>query len=609
MIAGSQQVTLQLIPSMQLSSFLLRCRTLAFLAAALVTVPAFAGGKQLWSAKLPADAKWHSLTGLGTLIVGTSDAILAYDPDTGQQLWSRGEFKKSSAFNSREIPGTPFLICHTADGFAGLTKTTLFAIDYFTGKTAWQTPELSGQYLGTVPVAEKGLVLFVINGNGPDGKDPGTYLHAFDLNEGKAKWSTKLAKAGAIRLHLADNSGKFMPTTDLSGYHDPVVEGDNIYLPYLGCHCLDLNTGAVKWGAEMIAGGGSELKKAHAPLRIKGDRIYGSAGGSVYALDKATGAVVWKSERISAYAGLLKARDNALVSQLEFVGDKIWARFGGYFSTGQNVILREPLGVVALNPVNGEGVYHFDDAKEGLTNLMVLPESSVVMFADAGNLYGIDTAGAQPKEAFRVPIEFKRKIGGGEIAQLGLGALGGLKGLAKAAVAQNKARLDVPVAITRRGDRIVVQGKQHLMCFDPAAKSIAWATYCAAPSDTFGMTAMFAVTALVAVQGNAMGMQGGIGSDQYNSGVQMTHQALDSYNRQAGKRKSATKGSDSFSFMLTRVEDGADKGVGLLGINLANGEGEKKFVLGAKEPEYRVDEAIGRLFFFKDKDSIVAYEL
>lgn len=569
---------------------------------------AFGAGKQLWSAKLPGDAKWHSLTGLGTLIVGTPDAIVAYDPDSGQQLWLRNEFKKTSAFNSREIAGTPFLVCNTADGFAGLTKTTFHAIDYLTGKTVWQTPEIQGQYLGTFPVAEKGLVLLIVNGNGPDGKDPGTYLYAHDLGDGRQKWGTKLAKAGAIRLHVADHSGKFMPSQDLSGYHDPVVEGDLVYLPYLGCTCVDLNTGVIKWNAEMITGGGNELKKAHAPLRLRGERIYGSAGGSVYALNKTTGEVVWKSDRVSSYAGLLKARNNALVSQIEFVGDTLFARYGGNFSTGQAVVLREPLGVLALNADTGEGLYHFEKAKEGLTNLMVLPEQKTVLFADAGNLFGIDASDGKPKESFTVPIEFKRKIGGGEVAQLGLGALGGIRGIAKAAIAQNKARLDVPVAITRRGDRIVVQGKQHLLCFDPAGKQIAWSTYCAAPSDALGMTALFAVTAAVSVAGNGMAMQSGDYS-MGGSGAQLVHNSLDGYNRQAGKRKSATQGSDSFSFMLTKVEDGKDKGVGLLGINLANGEGEKKFVLGTAEPEYRVDETINRLFFFKGKDSIVAFEL
>lgn len=592
---------------MKTSFFVAGRRMSALLAFSLAAATAFASGKQLWSARLPGDAKWHSLTELGTLVVGTPEGIVAFDPESGEQLWTRNEFKKSSAFSAREIQGTPFLMCNTAGGFAGLTKVTLFQIDYLTGKTLWQTPEMQGQFLGTLPVPEKGLVLFMINGAGENNADPGTYIHAFDL-EGKKKWSTKFAKTGAIPLHMADNSGKFMPTMDLSGYYDPVTEGDTIYLPYLGCHALDLTTGAVKWAAE-FAPGDKGLKKTYAPLRIQGDRIYGAGGGSVIAIDKNTGAVVWKSDRISSYAGLLKARHNALVSQIEIVGEKIFARYGGYFSNGQTVMLRDPLGVVALNAADGKDLYNFDKAKEGLTNLIVLPESNTLMFADATSLYGIDIAAATPTETFKVPIEFKRKMGGGEVAQIGLGVLGGVSGIVKASVAQSKARLDVPVAIVRRGDRVVVQGKQHLLCFDPAGKQIAWSTYCAAPSDALGMTALFAVTAFAGVAGNGMAMQGGYASSQYSSGVNMVHSSLDGYNKQAGKRKSATKGSESFSFMLTKVEDGKEKGIGLLGINLANGEGEKKFVLGTKEPDYRVDEVVGRLFFFKGKDSIVAYEL
>ena len=166
---------------------LLRCwRAWVFLVGVFASATAFGAAKQLWTAKLPGDAKWHSRTALGTLVVGTSDAILAFDPDTGQQVWTRSEFKKTSPFSAREIPGTPVLVCNTAEGFAG-QKVTLFVIDYLTGKTFWQTPEMQGQFLGTIPLAEKGLVLFLINGMGADNKEPGTYLHALDLADGKAK--------------------------------------------------------------------------------------------------------------------------------------------------------------------------------------------------------------------------------------------------------------------------------------------------------------------------------------------------------------------------------------------------------------------------------------
>ena len=77
-------------------------------------------------------------------------------------------------------------------------------------------------------------------------------------------------------------------------------------------------------------------------------------------------------------------------------------------------------------------------------------------------------------------------------AKIGLGLTGGLMGTIKAVSSSSKARLDVPVAITRHDGHIVVQGKQHLLGFDPAAKAQKWSLYYAAPSDTFSTIAMFA---------------------------------------------------------------------------------------------------------------------
>ncbi|MSU72162.1 MAG: hypothetical protein EXS43_07450 [Opitutus sp.] len=108
---------------------------------------------------------------------------------------------------------------------------------------------------------------------------------------------------------------------DLSGYHDPVVGENDLYLPCLGVHGVDLAAGKVKWGGE-FAPGNKGLKKTYAPLRIDGDRICGGGGGSVYAIKRRDGATIWKSDRISDYAGLFKARDNAIVAQLEIVGGR-----------------------------------------------------------------------------------------------------------------------------------------------------------------------------------------------------------------------------------------------------------------------------------------------
>lgn len=575
---------------------------LAWLLAA--PLAAATAAKQLWTQPLGGDAKWYQLTSVGTLLVGTDAALISVNPDDGKVLWKRADITKSNRNNAVEIAGTPWIV---ANNFAGIgkSKVTFQALDLLSGETVWKTPQLSGQYLDTIAVPSKGLVVFVVQTW--EEKDNGVYLRAHDLATGDAKWSVKFCKSQGIPLHLADGSGKFMPTMDLSGYHDPVIDGDEMFLGYLGIHCVDLNTGAIKWAVDFPPGA-KDLKKTYAPLRLEGDLIYGAGGGSVYAINRRTGQQLWKSERISEYAGLFKARDNAIVSQLEVVAGKVFARFGGNFSNGNQVILREPLGVVVLDGANGNPVYKDQKIDGGLTNLLVVPEAQAVMFADGKELVGLATQGATVTESFRVPIEFKRKMGGGDIAKIGLGLTGGLMGTIKAVSSSNKARLDVPVAIVRQNGHIVVQGKQHLLGFDPLAKQQKWSLYYAAPSDAFATIAMFAVTALASAQGNMQVAQnGGIMNSGGQQGMQNIQQSLDRYNRYTEKRAATAGGSratDSYTYIVTKIPK---SGLGLYGVNLASGETDRELPLGAKDPDYMADERSGRVYYFKDRDTLVAY--
>ncbi|MBL9201176.1 MAG: PQQ-binding-like beta-propeller repeat protein [Opitutaceae bacterium] len=577
------------------------CLVLALPASSVVF--AATAAKQIWSVPLGGDAKWHQLTALGTLLVGTDAALIALTPEDGKIAWRRDDIKKSNRNNAREIPGTPLLICNTFDGMMN-SKVTFMAIDYLTGQNVWTTPQMLAQYHGTIPVPEKNLVIFVVNTM--DQKENGVYLMAHDLATGVQKWSVKFAKAGGIPLHMADNSGKFIPTLDLSGYHDPVVDGDEMYVGYLGIHCVDLKTGATKWGVEFPPGN-KGLKRTYAPLRIDGDRIYGAGGGSVYVVNRRDGSTIWKSDRISDFAGLFKARDNAIVSQLEIVGGRIFSRYGGNFSDGKTAQLREPLGIVVLDPADGKSLYHFDSAKEGITNMVVTGgDAKTVVFADGAHVIGIDASAATPAEAFRHPIEFKKKMGVGGVAKIGLGALGGVTGLAKGVMSANKGRLDVPVAMNLVGNRVVVQGKQHLLAFDTVGKTSEWSLFYAAPSEALANIAMFAVTAAAAVYGNAqVASSGGYGMS-HNSGVNTIHSNLSSYNSYTEKlaRRGQSKSSQGFSYILTKLE----KDIGVVGVNLATGETDREIALKEKEPDYLVDEPLNRVFHFKGKSTVVAYQ-
>jgi outer membrane protein assembly factor BamB len=580
------------------------------LASALATQVLAAPAKPAWTCSLGEDAKWENLTGLGVLLVGTASAIHCIDPETGKVLWKNTTFKKSNPMNAREIPGTPFLLCNEFAGIAG-SKSTLTLIDYLTGAVEWTAPEVAGQYLGTIPLPEKNLVILVMT-TWKDGKgqENGTFLFGHDLATGERKWSTLFTKANGIPLHMADGTGKFAPRMDLSGYHDPVLDGDTLYLGYLGVHALDVNTGAIKWAAEFPPGD-KGLKRTYAPLRIVGETIYGAGGGSVFAINKQTGATLWKSDRISEYAGLFKARDNAIVTQIEVVNDKIFARYGGNFSNGQTVMLKEPLGVVVVSATDGKPLYQDKKIEGGLTNLMPLPETGAVMYADGKELVGL-SAGDTVAELFRVEIEFKRKMGGGDIAKIGLGLTGGLMGAVKAVKSSSKARLDVPVAITRHDGHIVVQGKQHLLGFDPAGQAQKWSLYYAAPSDAFSTIAMFAVTLAASAHGNAQVAQhGSIATSGGQQGMNNIQNALDRYNRYTETRArkiGGSKSSGSYTYIVTKLEKEQGGGVGLVGVNLGSGETDRTLALGAKEPKYLADEEAGRIFYFKGGDQIQAYE-
>lgn len=587
------------------TSRIMKTRSLvaALLLGVVTSASAAVAAKEIWSTPLGGDAKWHQLTALGSLLVGTSDAVICVSPEDGKVAWKRDDIRKSNRNNAREIPGTPVLVCTTFEGIAN-SKVTFLALDYTTGKTLWTVPQMLAQYQGTIPVPDKNLVIFVVNTM--DQKDNGVYFLAYDLATGAAKWSTKFTKSNGIPLHLADNSGRFIPTMDLSGYHDPIVDGDEMYVGYLGVHCVDLTSGAVKWGVEFPSGN-KGLKKTYAPLRIDGDRIYGGGGGSVYAIDRRNGTQLWKSDRISDFAGLFKARDNAIVAQLEIVGGKIFSRYGGNFSDGKAAALREPLGIVVLDPADGKPVYHFDKAKEGITNLAVLPDGKTVVFADGANVIGLDAAAATPTELFRVPIEFKRKMGVGGVAKIGLGALGGVTGLAKGVMSANKGLLDVPVAVHLNSGRVVVQGKQHLLGFDPGTKTASWSLFYAAPSEALGNIAMFAVTAAAALYGNGQAATSGFGSSGYSSGVNTIHTNLDSYNKyteKAAARAGNAKASQGYTYILTKLE----KDIGVVGVNLATGESDRELPLKDKEPEYLVDEPMNRVFHFKGKSTVVGYQ-
>jgi len=84
--------------------------------------------------------------------------------------------------------------------------------------------------------------------------------------------------------------------------------------------------------------------------------------------------------------------------------------------------------------------------------------------------------------------------------------------------------------------------------------------------------------------------------------------SMASYERFMSKRYSASKTTGKYTYVLTDIKDGDDKGAGLVGVNMMTGQGDRQLLFKDKEPEYEVDETTGVVFNLKG-NQLSAYKI
>ena len=88
--------------------------------------------------------------------------------------------------------------------------------------------------------------------------------------------------------------------------------------------------------------------------------------------------------------------------------------------------------------------------------------------------------------------------------------------------------------------------------------------------------------------------------------------SFNSYEKFLTKRYSNTKGQGNFTYVMTNVAlgaDGKDKGPGIVGINMMTGQGERQIQFNDKDPDYEIDELLGRVFNLKNPKELSAYAI
>lgn len=534
-----------------------------------------------WSHQVGKEVKWYRVSHAGTLIYATDDALVSLNPETGAPLWRRDDLKKVAEFNVEEVNGAPLLFVALNEGRVQL-KTKLLALELVSGETVWESDELKGHMVDLFPVYDHNLVVLAKTLYSAAKSE--LHLTAFDLVSGQKRFETEIKDKAD--LYKSETSGKMFMRFDLSGHAAPVVDGDTLYLSYAGLHAVDLKSGAVKW-AQKFDVTEKAYKKTNAAPVVAGNLVISSAKGMLKAFDRESGAPKWSSPDFGAGVAEFLVDDGILYGRM---GGAFQEAFAGEWE------LKRPLGIVALEVGTGKVLWRYDKAKDALTNMVLMPDGETVLIADAKTLIGLSRTG---EEIFRKPVEFETKGPGAAATALrvGLGGLGGLK--------KDKSAEDVPVAIVAMDNgTAVVRAKQHILAFDPKRKDVAWATEYEAPGvPGWQKIAMAGIQGFAYTVNTARAANSYRGTSENRWANQARAKNIADYSRFASRRFSATSRSGNFVYILTTIGEGKERGPGIVGINLANGQMERSFLLGEKQPNYQVDEQTGMLFrLIKEKE-------
>jgi outer membrane protein assembly factor BamB len=149
----------------------------------------------------------------------------------------------------------------------------------------WQVNDIGDGYSTPVVV---GTRIYLMSNTGMENE----FVQALSTRDGKAIWTTRVGNVGNPKQN--PNYPKARST--------PTVDGDFIYA--LGSDgdlaCLEAKTGKIRWSKSLrkdFAGQPGEWAYAESPL-VDGDLVVVTPGGpeaTMVALNKKTGALVWKS--------------------------------------------------------------------------------------------------------------------------------------------------------------------------------------------------------------------------------------------------------------------------------------------------------------------------
>jgi len=368
----------------------------------LISIFSFSQSDALW--KINIAHRWHRITSLGYLVVGSTGYLTAINPSNGATMWQSDSFGTLQEPQVEEIPGTSLLrIAHGID--ADDADFPMVAIlDVATGKIIFDSNEQKLGVLATYVLPKSGKFLVV-------GVKPGEFsakLLMYNLENGGLLWKNdEIFKATANGKGglLGKMAAAVKTAINMKALIAPPVEMDDQSLVIVHPNYvirLQAGDGRQLWRTPIDeAVGASVIQSSYAPgslfvgtsaemasnmIMSDNPNAKPSFATTYYGFDMKSGQSIWKTKPLTENLNLtlpLKAglavfygnTPKATINLLDYTtGNGLWGGKGKGFKTNGSVtdyietqdgIVLSLAGVNAFNNLNEESLINVLDEKTG----------------------------------------------------------------------------------------------------------------------------------------------------------------------------------------------------------------------------------------------------
>jgi outer membrane protein assembly factor BamB len=600
-----------------------------------------------WTAEFEKTIEWSKLLPNGILLLGTSDyGLHGVDPETGKIIWSeekimrevsavRGADGKKLDYSDQFISPLgdfdPELLDFISIKFtdSGMLK-NLIVINTKTGKIIFHPSEFGSpsvkilgktayqfNYGGSGVIPELDLIILQVNyvDLSEKGKPHHHFIKGIDLKTGQEFWKIEGIAGEFLPYLLKDKnllyfnnhsvakieprSGKLIWRNDLGSDKKDEIKQITYDLDEKTAYvfgmlnkrasiiALDIQSGKQLWNNEFKAKGEPELVATRNGLVMSDDKNF-------VMYDFATGSEKWKARKLDGDV-VDMGSDGVLVSARE----KYLTLLDG--ATGVEKWSKKVKGI-RIDQVTDKGIIYYDEKnslgavdyrgeefwKKNIPNIVATTQANfttMIILSD-NDLYKIDLTDFS-QTLLAKNIKFKGD--------------------------------EEPETIEAYEQGIVISSSQNHWLVDQNGE-IKYQNFYRAPghgmvvaTKILKTTMMVAGTAMASANAYQQGLAGNNTSLGRQYGTE--RKAWEDFTNGIGKidasrsYKKATKNSDRYSYVLTRVEEDDQKGVGILKLDKISGETVGQIILKDSKPVYEVDSEKGKIFHRVSKNSVACYNL